>query len=120
MQLGAAALELAMEKNSEATRAIAQTAYGVGGSVAVQLPHSRKQELEADHLGLIYMARAGYDPREAVAFWKRFAAFNEKQGGKPIVFLSTHPVDALRISTIEQELPQAQAEYERQRAGQGR
>ena len=61
--------EAALGRSSEASRALIQQAYGFG----VALPHSRKQELEADHLGVLYMARAGYQPREALAFWKRFA-----------------------------------------------
>src|SRR5437899_5996621 len=69
--------------------------YGVGSKVAVELPYSREQESEADHIGLVYMARAGYEPKEAVAFWQRFAAFNQQQGGSASPsFLRTHPVDS--------------------------
>jgi predicted Zn-dependent protease len=57
------------------------------------------------------MARAGYDPREALDFWKRFAAYSDKRGGKPIEFLSTHPLDDRRIAQIEELLPKAEAEY---------
>jgi predicted Zn-dependent protease len=88
--------------------------YGIGSQVGVQLPYSRAQESEADHIGLIYMARAGYDPKEAVAFWQRFAEHNKQQGGQssPFTkFLSTHPVDEVRIKQLQQLLPQAEAEY---------
>jgi predicted Zn-dependent protease len=111
IQMGGEALAVALDTKSPATQALVQQAYGVGSTVGVALPHSRGQELEADHLGLLYMARAGYDPREAVAFWKRFAAYNEKRGGKPLEFLSTHPLDDRRIAEIERLLPQAEAEY---------
>jgi len=57
------------------------TAYGLGTQVAIELPYSRKEESEADHIGIVYMARAGYDPKEAVAFWQRFAEYNKQQGG---------------------------------------
>lgn len=100
--------EATLGRSSEASRALIQQAYGFG----VALPHSRKQELEADHLGVLYMARAGYEPREALAFWKRFADYKNKHGGgKQIEFLSTHPLDDQRIKQIEGLLPQAQMEY---------
>src|SRR5207247_3905195 len=68
--------------------------YGIGSQVGVELPHSRFQESEADHRGLVYMARAGYNPEAAVAFWERFAAYSKKAGagGTPL-FLRTHPDD---------------------------
>ncbi len=89
-------------------------AYGIGAQVGVLLPYSRVHELEADELGLVYMARAGYDPREAIAFWERFQAYNRKQGGgKPLEFLSTHPLDERRIAELRALLPRAEAEYAR-------
>jgi predicted Zn-dependent protease len=110
---GGMILDEAMRKNSDETRALALGAYGIGSSLGVALPHSRQQELEADHLGLLYMARAGYDPRAAVEFWRRFADYNNKQGGQPPQFLSTHPVDSTRIAQLEQEIPGALAEYQK-------
>lgn len=90
-------------------------AYGAGAKLGRELPHSRAQESEADHIGLIYMARAGYDPREAVDFWQRFSAYNQQQGGGQSSvfarFLSTHPVDEVRIKQLRQLLPQAEAEF---------
>lgn len=89
--------------------------YGVGSQVAVELPHSRAQESEADHIGLIYMARAGYDPKEAVTFWQRFSDYNKQQGGGGTSFLSkflsTHPVDEVRIEQLKKWQPEAQAEF---------
>jgi predicted Zn-dependent protease len=74
-------------------------------AVVLFLPWGRKQELEADHIGLIYMARAGYDPRTAKDFWTRMA---ELSGGEaPPELLSTHPSDATRIAQIEKLLPEA-------------
>lgn len=88
--------------------------YGIGSQVAVELPYSRAQESEADHIGIIYMARAGYEPREAVAFWQRFADYNKQQGGSQdslfAKFLRTHPLDAKRIQQLQGWLPEAQAQ----------
>jgi predicted Zn-dependent protease len=79
------------------------------------LPHSRGQESEADHIGLLYMARAGYDPEAAVAFWQRFADYNAKAGGATPWFLRTHPLDDTRIRQLKEWLPQAKKEYRPQR-----
>jgi predicted Zn-dependent protease len=73
------------------------------------LSFSRKQESEADHIGLVYMARAGYDPREAVAFWQRMRTASK--GRQPPEFLSDHPSDAHRIERIQGWLPEAEKEY---------
>jgi predicted Zn-dependent protease len=87
------------------------TAYGVGSQVGVLLPYSRIQESEADHLGLIFMAMAGYDPGSAEDFWKRMA--DEKKGGSPPEFLSTHPSDQSRIENIRRHIPEAMTYYHR-------
>ncbi len=90
------------------------SAYGVGSKVGYELPHSRKQESEADHIGLIYMARAGYDPAAAIDFWQRFAEYNKQQGGQSSVlsrFLSDHPVDEQRIADLKTLLPEAEKEF---------
>src|SRR5947209_869510 len=91
----------------------ATVAYGLGTKVGRELPHSRKQESEADHIGLIFMARAGYNPEEAVQFWQRFAEFNRTAGAGSPAFLRTHPLDDQRIADLKKELPQAMAEYNR-------
>lgn len=112
LQLGGQALSAAAHSQPAATQNLILGAYGIGAQVGVMLPHSREQELEADRIGLIYMARAGYDPREAVAFWQRFQAYSAQHGGgKTIAFLSTHPLDDVRIERIRALLPQAMAEY---------
>ena len=89
----------------------AVVAYGLGAQVGRELPHNRKQESEADQIGLRYMARAGYDPEAAVAFWQRFAQFNQQQGGGTPAFLRTHPTDETRIRQLQEWMPQAKAEY---------
>ena len=88
-------------------------AYGPSATYGVILPYSRKHELEADRLGLLYMARAGYDPRQAVEFWKRFDTHTAQQDKRPIELLSTHPLDSTRIRQLESLMPAAIAEYER-------
>jgi predicted Zn-dependent protease len=85
--------------------------YGIGAQVGVLLPHSRKQESEADRRGLVYMARAGYDPEAAVAFWERFAAVNKQAGGRGTPsFLRTHPLDETRIRQLKEWMPEAKRE----------
>ncbi|MBN2506446.1 MAG: M48 family metallopeptidase [Verrucomicrobia bacterium] len=93
----------------------AQLAFGAGTHVGYTLPHSRIQESEADRIGLRYMARAGYNPEEAVRFWERFVAFNKQAGGGTTSwyakFLSTHPVTETRIRQLKEWLPEAKAQY---------
>ncbi|MFN8284702.1 MAG: M48 family metallopeptidase [Chitinophagales bacterium] len=98
-ELGMTALDVALANQKEQTRSLFQTAVGIGTQVGVMLPFSRKQESEADRMGLIFMAMAGYDPTEAINFWKRMAA--NSNGQKPPEFLSTHPSDETRISDIQ-------------------
>ena len=89
-------------------------AYDAGTKVGRELPHSRAQEAEADHIGIIYMARAGYDPEAAIAFWQRFAAYNQKNGGSQgLWFLRTHPLDDQRIAALKARLPEAEAVYQK-------
>ncbi len=85
--------------------------YGVGSQVGVGLPHSRANESEADRIGLKYMARAGYNPEAAVAFWQRFAEYNRQAGANTPWFLRTHPLDETRVRQIQGWLPEAKAEY---------
>ncbi len=84
-----------------------QAAIGIGSQVGVMLPYSRMQESEADHIGLIIMAMACYDPREALKFWEKFA----KAGKEPIVYLSTHPTSRSRIERLKELMPNAIKEY---------
>jgi predicted Zn-dependent protease len=107
-QLGGVALGVALQSKSAETQALFQTAYGVGSTVAVMLPYSRLHETEADKMGLIFAAMAGYDPREAPKFWQRMSA---KGGAKQPEILSTHPSDATRISDLNKFMPQAMKYY---------
>jgi predicted Zn-dependent protease len=102
-----------LSKADPAWQAVGATAYGVTTAVGRELPHSRTQESEADQIGLIYMARAGYDPEAAVQFWQRFAAVNQQQGASTPAFLRTHPTDETRIRQLREWMPRAKAEYER-------
>ena len=102
----------APEKYSQLT----MVALGGLGKIGVELPFSRKQESEADHVGLNYMARAGYDPEEAVRFWERFAASHEGKSEGPSL-LRTHPVDAQRIADLKSWLPEAKAQFHGAKAG---
>lgn len=105
------ALTVAMQNEPQTTQQLALTAFGVGSNVFGILPYSRLHESEADHLGLIFMAMAGYDPTEAPEFWKRMAALN--QGNKPPEFLSTHPSDKTRISDLNKWMPEALKYYKK-------
>jgi len=87
------------------------TGYGLGSQVGYALPHSRLQESEADELGLLYMARAGYNPEAAVGFWMRFAELDAQSSGTPW-FLRTHPVSADRAQKLKEIMPRAKLEYE--------
>lgn len=86
-------------------------ALGAGAKYGVLLPFSRSHESEADKVGLSYMARAGYDPHEAITFWERMS--HATGGGKPPEFMSTHPSDATRIEQLKELLPKALEEYQR-------
>jgi predicted Zn-dependent protease len=83
---------------------LAEAGYGF----LVDMPWGRADESEADHIGLIYMARAGYDPKEAIDFWSRMAS---STSGEPPEFLSTHPSHETRISDLQHLLPEAEKEY---------
>lgn len=107
----ATGLAIGLEGESTRTRELSLLAFGIVGTTAAVLPHSRMQESEADRIGLIYMAKAGYNPQEAVAFWQRFRDYNQKKGGKPPAFLSTHPTDERRIADLKKLLPQAEVYY---------
>lgn len=82
--------------------------YGLGASVGVLMPWGRSQESEADQIGLTLMAKAGYDPAAAIAFWERMS---KVAGDKPPEFLSTHPSDQTRIAQIKAWLPEASSYY---------
>ncbi|MDR2909865.1 MAG: M48 family metallopeptidase [Bacteroidales bacterium] len=103
-QFGSIALGEVLKSKPEQTQTVFNTVYGLGAQYGVMLPFSREHELEADKMGLIFMAMAGYDPRTAVAFWERMAS---NTGQKPPEFMSTHPSDATRIQRIQEAMPTA-------------
>ncbi len=108
-QLGGVALSVAVSSQPAATQNLFLQAYGIGSEVGVMLPFSRKQELEADRYGMIWAAMAGYNPREAIALWKRMAA--QSNGQNPPEILSTHPAEQTRIQQLEKYLPEALKYY---------
>lgn len=108
VQFGGVALSEAIKSKPEQTQAIFQGAYGLGAQYGVMLPYSRQHEYEADKMGLIFMAIAGYNPNEAIGFWERMAA---NSTGKTPEFLSTHPVEQNRIDAIKAFLPTALKYY---------
>ncbi|MGK7394086.1 MAG: M48 family metallopeptidase [Candidatus Cyclobacteriaceae bacterium M3_2C_046] len=103
------ALAVALRNEPQTTQQIAMAAYGAGSTVLGVLPYSRLHESEADQLGLIFMAMAGYDPREAPDFWQRMAA--KSGGGAPPEFLSTHPSHETRINNLNDWMPEALKYY---------
>ncbi len=109
VQMGGVALSTAVREHSVATQQLWMTAFGVSTQYGFALPYSRLHEKEADHLGLIFMAMAGYDPHVALDFWQRMSA--EKKGGAPPEFLSTHPSDQRRIESIRSLIPKAMKYY---------
>ena len=92
--------------NPQNTAAVMQ-AFGIGTQLGIALPHSRTQEYEADHIGLVLMAQAGYNPQSALTFWEKFS----KDGRTPPEYLSTHPAPANRIQKIRALLPQTMSIY---------
>lgn len=93
---------------SAETQILAQQVYGLGAQYGVMLPYSRRNESEADHLGLVFAAMAGYNPEAAIAFWQRMSAGG---GQKMPQFMSTHPSDEARIRNIKKLLPEAMKYY---------
>ena len=112
MQAGGQLLGATVDSRSGMLSGILNQAYGLGAQVGVLLPFGRKQEYEADKMGLVLMAIAGYDPRSAVNFWQKMA--QSKGGGQQSELLSTHPSDANRIKAIEAYLPTALQYYKGQ------
>jgi predicted Zn-dependent protease len=106
---GLAAVQLGMGNRDPQTVQTVTGLLGAGAAVGIILPFSRTQESEADHLGLIYMAKAGYDPHAALAFWQRMA--QAQKGNAPPEILSDHPADDKRIEQIKEWMPEAMKDY---------
>lgn len=110
-QFGQQAVAIATAAESPESQALYMAAFGLGAQFGVLLPFSRTHESEADEMGLIFMAMAGYDPREAPKFWERMAAMG---GQKPPEFMSTHPADERRIADLNAQMASALKYYKPQ------
>ncbi len=108
VQFGGVGLSTALAKQPGQTQKIFLGVYGVTANVGFMLPYSRLHESEADRIGLVLMAKGGYDPREAIPFWQRM---KEKGGSKTPEFLSTHPAPGTRIEDIKTHIPEAMKYY---------
>lgn len=108
-QAGGQVASVMLATKSPLTQQLFGAAYGAGAQYGVILPFSRKHESEADKMGLVFMAMAGYDPHQAVEFWKRMSAASGGQA--PPEFMSTHPADARRVADLEAYLPEALKYY---------
>ncbi|MCG2712945.1 MAG: M48 family metallopeptidase [Candidatus Omnitrophica bacterium] len=104
-QFGHTMLTQALEEKTQTTKEFLMLAYGVSMNLGIVLPYSRLHEKEADRIGLILMAQAGYNPREAIPFWERMN--NAGKGARNLEFLSTHPAPETRINDIKTYLPEA-------------
>jgi predicted Zn-dependent protease len=111
-QMGGMALSLALSSRPQQTRDLFMQAYGAGANVGILLPYSRLHESEADRIGLTLMARAGYDPRQAIPFWERMS--KQEGGSRPPELLSTHPAPETRIADIKKYIPEALPYYQKQ------
>jgi len=111
VQTGLAATQVALARNDPRMVQSVTSLLGAGAAVGLLLPWSRAQESEADHLGLVYMAKAGYHPSAARDLWVRMAQAERSQG-RPLEFLSTHPAPETRIRQIEGWIPEALQYYQ--------
>jgi predicted Zn-dependent protease len=109
-ELGGMALAVALSQRPQESRDLFMAAYGAGASIGFLLPYSRVEESEADHIGLVLMARAGYDPRQAVPFWERMK--RQEGHSQTPELLSTHPAPETRIEDIRRYIPEALKYYQ--------
>ena len=110
IQMGFTAIMIGMEEQDESVQAGVLAALGLGATVGVLMPYSRRHEFEADEVGLMLMAESGYDPEAAVTFWGRFA---QQDKARMPEFLSTHPSDANRVQRLQANMQEAQIRYSR-------
>jgi metalloendopeptidase OMA1, mitochondrial len=111
LSAGALAVGVAARDRPAEQRQAIMLAYGLGATVGIELPYSRQAESEADKIGILYAARAGYDPRAAITFWERMS--EAARGPRPPALLSTHPADERRIQDLQAMMPEALEEYQR-------
>jgi predicted Zn-dependent protease len=104
IQMGGTVLSVALQNKSQQAQNIFLQSYGIGSQLGV-LKYSRTHETEADKMGLVFAAMAGYDPNAAIGFWERMAAASG--GQKPPELLSTHPSDEKRINDLKAFMPEA-------------
>jgi predicted Zn-dependent protease len=109
VEMGGIVLQESLKKEKETTQALALMAYGLGSQIGILLPYSRQHETEADRIGLTLMARAGYDPRQAPAFWERMSKAGD--GKRAPAWLSTHPAPAQRIKDMQAFMPEAMKSF---------
>ncbi len=110
--VGALASAYAQNRYSPQTVQLFQTAYGGATTVGRVLPHSRANESEADHMGAVFAAKAGYDPRAAITFWQKMSQQKQAAAGPLEKFLSTHPADEKRIADLQALMPEVVPIYE--------
>lgn len=110
-EFGLSTLGAAMGQNPGTTTQLLYQAVGMGSNLGM-LSFSRQHESEADHIGLIFMSMAGYDPQQAPKFWERMTAGSG--GGKQPEFMSTHPSDETRIKQLNEWMPEAMKYYKTQ------
>jgi predicted Zn-dependent protease len=109
LMLGAISLDVALREKPEETRDIFMMAFGVGGTLG-SLAYSRQHEYEADKLGMIFMAMAGYNPERTLEFWEEMSKLS---GPAMPAFLSTHPSSAARVEAIREFMPEAMKYYQK-------
>ena len=111
-QFGSTALSVALRDSPGLTQQIFMTSYGATAQVGLLLPFSRLHESEADRIGIVLMAIAGYDPRESVRFWQRMS--DNSSGGRPPQLLSTHPDPQRRVQRLQESMSEAVKIYNNQ------
>ena len=112
-----AGAEVVSATTGEKYRGMAMMAYGIGSNLGVMLPYSRTHEYEADHIGIMLMAKAGYDPHYAISFWKKFSKASTTNSFTE--YLSTHPMGEHRIEKLHKLLPQALRFYDKAKHKRG-
>jgi len=103
-QFGGSIVDAALSSKTAAMQTVGGTDFGLGAQTFFMLPYSRKHEYEADYLGLVFMALAGYEPESALTFWQKMASNSGNSSASD--FLSTHPSDSKRIAEIQRRLPE--------------